>query len=142
MIIVYYSRGSALPALLAAIKHCRPALLLPQARSEASAWRRRHYPAGEPPFFLKQFGSTFEGDLLYLMTASVPPPLIKRTFDGFYALLKGEGDAGLLLAPLPSWHCRQGLRSMSPRREAAFWLEIEAVVEQTRLQVELIDKKR
>jgi len=142
MIILYYSRRTAFPALLASLKHCHPTLSLEQAWPQAVAWLQQYCHAGEPPFFLKRFGESPEGDTLYLMTAGVPPPVIKRTLNGLAGLLKSRHDpAWFLLADvLPPCRGRWGPIS-SPIRKAAFWMEIEAFVAQTRLQVELIKQQ-
>lgn len=142
MIILYYSPRTSFPALLASIKHCRPALSLEQAWLQAAAWLQKYHHGGEPPFYLKHFGESPEGDTLYLMTAGVPPPVLKRTLNGLAGLIKSRhGAAWFLLADaLPSWRGSWRAAGRSPRK-TAFWMEIEAIVEQTRLQVELIKQQ-
>jgi len=74
------------------------------------------------------------------MTASVPPPVLKRTLNGLTGLIKSGQDATWLLpaGPLPSWPGRWG--AAGPGR-TSFWMEIEVLVEQTRLQIELIKEQ-
>ncbi len=139
MIIVYYSRKSPLPALLASIRHCRRAFSPEQAWREAGAWIKANLHPVERRFFLKRFGETSEGDTLYLMTAGVPPPLLKRTLNGLSELTGSSSELLLTVFPL-SWS-RRWEHNCSSRRKRACWMEIEALVEQTRLQAELIKQR-
>lgn len=139
MIIVYYSRRSPFPALLASIKHCRSALSPEQAWPVAESWIKVNLHPGERPFFLKPFGETSEGDTLYLMTATVPPPVLKRTLNGLSELIRINCHVLLAVYPL-SWS-RRWEQNCSARRKIACWMEIEALVERTRLQVEFIKQR-
>jgi len=138
MIIVYYSRNSPWPALLAALKHCRPALPPEEAWPAAAAWLQAHSCPGGQPYFLRRFGESSDGDTVYLMSSGVPAPLLMRTMNGLFEL--AGGDSKLLLAAFPlSW--RRRWQHCGSRQRRACWREIEALVERTRLQAELMKQR-
>lgn len=138
MIIVYYSRNSPWPALLAAMSHCRPTLLPEQAWREAAAWLKANSCPGGQPYFLKRFGESPEGDAIYLMSSEVPALILKRTLNELFELA-GSGRK-LLLAAFPlSWKRRW--HHCSSRQKRACWMEVAALVERTRLQLELIKQR-
>lgn len=135
MIIIYYSRGASFPALLAALKHCRPALTLQQARRAAADWREESALGERQPSFLQPLGETAAGEIVCFMTADVPPPVIRRTFNGLGALM---GSTTVLTAAYPLTWGSSGERGRGSRLRKACWREIEALVERTRLQARLM----
>jgi hypothetical protein len=138
MIIVYYSRNSPWPALLASMRHCRPALLPEQAWREAAAWMKANYCPGGQSYFLKRFGESSGGDTIYLMSSVVPALFLKRTLNGLLELTGSGGQ--VLLAAIPLYWKRRWEYCSSGRKRAC-WMEIEALVERTRLQVELVKRR-
>lgn len=136
MIIVYYSRGSLFPALLAALKHCRPSLEPEQAWPAAASWIRENQPPGGEPLFLKKFAEDERGDIICPAAAGVPGELLKRTLQGLGGLLGNGG--GLLAACYPLCWSRRWEQGCGSGRKKACWQEIEALVERSRLQAELI----
>ncbi len=136
MIIVYYCRGSLFPALLASLKHCRPALQAEQAWPAAAAWVKENLPPGKQPLFLRKFARTGAGDIICPAAAGVPPELLRRTFQGLGGLLGESG--GVLAACYPLSWSRRWEQNCGGGRKRACWMEVEALVERTRLQLELI----
>lgn len=141
IIVLYYSPKTIYPALLASIRHCHPALTPEQSRLRAMGWLQEYGKEKISPF-LAAFGESSGGEIVCPATAAVPPPLLGRTLNSLSALLKDSSGAPTLLAagPLPPGPAG---RWKTPRREErAFWKEIEALVEQTRLRIELIRGQR
>lgn len=141
MFIFYYSTCSPFPALLAAISHCHPAISLGQAWAQALRWQRANSPLGKEALLIERFGRTSERDTVYLMSAAVPQPLLLRTLNSLAGLMKDRCGKELFLpaGPLPLWSGADGNAGVRPKE--AFWKEIKALVEQTRLRVELIKKR-
>ncbi len=135
IIVLYYSTGSIYPALLASLKHCYPALSPEQADLQAAGWLKEKIGDRQPPL-LTVFGESSGGELVCLASARVPPPLLGRILSSFGALLGNSPGAPTLLpaGPLPPMPRRQ-------RGRSDFWREIEARVEQARLQLELIGQR-
>lgn len=136
MIIVYYSRGSPFPALLASLKHCRPALRAEQAWPAAAEWLDRNRPPGSPALFLKKYAESEAGDIVCPASAAVPGELLGRTLQGLGGLLGESG--GVLTACYPLSWSRRWEQGSGSGREIGCWREIEALVERTRLRIELI----
>lgn len=139
MIVLYYSPGALFPALLAAMNHAHPDLPPERAWLRARERLDRHGPAGERPVLLEEFGPSPGGETLYLAAAPVPSALLRRTLSGLgVALTGGRGTPPVLLAgPLPPW---RGRWTISAPGRAGYWEEIRALVERTRLQIELIGR--
>ncbi|NLA27828.1 MAG: hypothetical protein GX878_10590, partial [Firmicutes bacterium] len=110
MIIIYYSRGAPLPALLAALKHCCPALPPEQIWRAARGWWQENAPKSERTFFLKKIGETPGEEIICLMTAGMPPAMIRRTFNGLSEFM---GEMNVLTAASPRSWSRPGERYFS-----------------------------
>lgn len=138
--VIYYSGESLFPALLAAMKHCRPALGLEQAWGEAISWIEADRRRGERSFLLERFSETTGpgGEIICLAAAGVPPLMFRRTLEGLGGLLEKNCRTPVLPAVYPLPWRRRWEKSGSARRRKACWMDIEAFVERTRLQIELI----
>jgi len=136
MIILYYSRRTAFPALLASLKHCHPTPLTGAGLAAGSSLAAAILPCGRAALFSKA--------LRRISRRRYPlPDDSRRAAAGDQANLKRPGraaqepprpglvSAGRRFAAVPR---KGGDRSAAPSRKAAFWMEIEAFVEQTRLQ--------
>ena len=138
--ILYYSPQTILPALLASISHCHPGLTPEQARDRAEKWLQANDRSAGAPIFLKRFAGSPEGNAVWVMTAGVPLPLLKRTLGSFVALLPGrKGTAWVLQeGPLPplTGGGKAGILKIN-----ACWRELGVVVEQTRLKEALVQQK-
>lgn len=137
---LYYSRGSIVPALLAAVRHRHPADGLRQCARRASAWWKEHSPVEAAAVFYKFYDYDTNGSGLYIISAAVPPSLVERTLSGLGALVRGEGRL-IVISSLPvfRWDYVAKLSTTGPvpasrRALAAFWMEIGAAVAQARLQ--------
>ncbi len=139
--VLYYSEKTITPALLAAISHCHPDLPPEQLRLRAAGWLQRELAGKKPSALLVPFAVSPGGETVCLGTGGVPPPLLRRTLGGLSRLLgKGPGQPVLLTArPLPPAPAR--LWKAPCRETSAFWKELEALVEQTRLQAELLGEQ-
>ncbi len=131
LIVVYYSRGSVVPALLAAALHRDPEISLEQGLRCAAVWKTTHLPE-EASVMLKPFSRLEGGYILFVATANAAPGLVERTLMAVDHLFPRGGTNRLLVAPLPGFR--------RPRREieaGTLWPEITAVVGQVRLQLAL-----
>jgi len=101
----------------------------------------RKQSPGKEALLIERFGRTSERDTVYLMSAAVPQPLLLRTLNSLAGLMKDRCGKELFLpaGPLPLWSGADGNAGVRPKE--AFWKEIKALVEQTRLRVELIKKR-
>ena len=137
--ILYYSPKTALPALLASIRHCRPGLPPEKAWAKAEEWLQGNRRCSGPLPFLECYGCSPEGNSVWLMVSDVPPRLFKRTLSHFAALLTAGGSAAWVLqeGPLPALTGgKAGFSKINVR-----WRELGAVVEQTRLKAELVRQR-
>lgn len=142
MIVLYYSAHSPLPALLAAINHCHPAFGFERAWALAQRWQRTNRPPEKECLLIKRFGCTPAGETVYLMSAAVPQPLLQKTLGGLGRIMESNRGRGWFLpaGSLPLWRGGDGSGGIFSPKEA-FWKEIKALVEQTRLKVELIKER-
>jgi len=141
--IIYYSRGSLIPALFCAEKHCRPASTPEQTLRRVQQWLADH--GGDAgPVTLLPYENEGESTSIYIMTASAPPGLVERTLSNLFRLLdRGDPDSFILVSSLPfsrSSAARQAGLILSPKKLRALWPEIEAAVQQARLQIALLEK--
>lgn len=138
--ILYYSPKTILPALLASIKHCHPGLPPETAWARAGEWLQASDRSSAPLPFLKRYDCSPEGNTIWVMAASVPLPLLKRTLGSFAALLTARENAVWVLqeGPLPplTGGGKAGISKIN-----ACWRELGVVVEQTRLKAELVQQK-
>ncbi len=142
--IIYYSRGTLIPALFCAEKHCRPASTPEQTLRRVQQWLADH--GGDVgSAALLPYGNGGEGVSLYVMTASAPPGLVERTLSNLFRLLgRGDADPFILVSSLPLSRSGSAARQtglvLSPKKLRALWPEIEAAVQQARLQIALLEK--
>ena len=136
---IYYSRGSVIPAVLAAAKHCYPRCGFEHCAALASAWLRKQRSGRErTACFFKLYGRDREGANLYVLCTAVPPLLVERTLSGLAAALY-EGGRLIVVSPLPGWRYkrRRGGPAADSCSLASFWTEIEAAVTRARLQASI-----
>ncbi len=145
MKIIYYSRGSVIPALLAAVKHQNPATTREQVLQQAFGWWSEQN-LEEQNVLLLSLGKSTEGVDLYVMSSPIPPSLVERTLANLAGLIRDDREAGdlTLVSALPfSRSGEKGADTRSPatwQKLSAMWPEIEAAVNQAQLQISLKEK--
>lgn len=140
IIIVYCSRGSVFPALLAAISHCSPGLSPGRAWEEAKTWAGANLTTEGEPFVFKPYAQTSPGEIICILKVAFPLPLLKRTLQGLDGLI---GNSCSLLPALCRFPCMAGRwrRGWGAGPGKACQREIAALVDRTLLQVELIKRQ-
>ena len=142
MNIVYYSRGSLIPALFCAEKHHRPDGSSDQTYHHVRQWllQQNHEP---DEVLLLPYKNGEEGVPLYVMTAAAPQGLVERTLSNLFALLQPqkEPDPFVLVSSLPfscsSSSGEQAQLACFRKKLIKLWPEIGAAVSQARLQIAL-----
>lgn len=145
MKIIYYSRGSLIPALFCAAKHKHPDSTPEQTLQCVQRWLdapRR----GNKEVLLLPYGDAEADVSLYVMTAAAPPGLVERTLANLFSLMEGGAvqETFFLVSSLPFSRSgsagEQAALARSKRKLRALWPEIGAAVKQARLQIALMKR--
>lgn len=141
MKVVYYCRGSIIPALLAAATHRHAGTTPEEGLARAAAWLERMPPQISGAVCL--FYDSAAGAAVYAASAAAPPELVEKTLASACALTGKNEKGRLIFAGVPRPGCLRrmetGPAGMLKRRHRliGFWPEIAAAVEQVRLQLYL-----
>ncbi len=147
MKIIYYSRGSLIPAVFCAEKHKHPDSNLEQTLKSVQAWLQAHRRAAKEVALLS-YGEGAADISLYVMTSAAPAGLVERTLTNLFSLLEGDSapEPFVLVSSLPFSRSNrpdeQAALAKSPRKLRALWPEIGAAVKQARLQIALMERSK
>jgi hypothetical protein len=147
MKIIYYSRGSLIPALFCAAKHNKPDSTPEQTLQGVQAWLKAHR-LEQKKVLLLPYGEGAAGVSLFVMTAAAPPGLVERTLANLFSLLEGGAapEPFVLVSSLPFSRSgsadEQAALAQSKQKLQALWPEIGAAVKQARLQIALMKRLR
>ncbi len=138
MRLIYYSKTSVFPALLAAVRHSYPKLSLDQGLKRSAAWWEENQPEHNSAL-LEQYAEAEDGTAVYVATASAEPSLVERTLTGLYSLCSlQESDALLIVSSLPvyqqKWNGAPDEVTRSREELSSIWREVGVAVKEARLQ--------
>lgn len=145
MKIIYYSRGSLIPALFCAAKHKDLDSTPEQTLKSVQSWLKAHRQKPKEVVLLP-FGDGAADLPLYVMTAAAPPGLVERTLANLFSLLKGGSapEPFVLISSLPFSRSgstdEQAALAQTESKLRALWPEIMAAVKQARLQITLMER--
>ena len=125
MKVIYYSRNTLLPALLAAALHCRPSLDFAQGLALVG---KAHELQGSLQAGIKHYADCADGTGVFAMTFTAPPLLVENTLHSLLPLLGGTAGQLLLVSARPG-----GGRRLSDLEMRGMWAEVCAAVKKARL---------
>src|SRR5690554_417774 len=96
MKVIYYSRYTLIPALLAAALHCHPAINLTRALTLVAD--KADTPAGGLRAGIQHYAHCADGTGIFVMTFTAPPLLVENSLNSLFPLLE-DSPGRLLLIP-------------------------------------------
>lgn len=132
MRVIYYSRGSLIPALMAAISHCWPAISLADAISHARGYLSGVLTDHDGVHFVR-YGAAAGREVVYAASAAAPSNLVERTLTDFIDITGSGTVRSIVASGLPPF-CRNLLRRCR-HDHSAQWRETAALVEQLKLRL-------
>lgn len=132
--VIYYSQRSLVPALMAAIRHCRPDISF----TDCIVYARHHLSgksSGRDAVYLTLLGNGAGGETVYAATtADAPSILVERTLVDFLEIAGGGRVRCIVGTGLPRV-CRC-IFGPCRHKNAVQWREIATQVEQLKLRLQ------